>query len=348
MNKILTILFLSTILAGCDREEPLPIEPTEPTCVLDVTVLRCSLFPCDEENTMFLGDVNVQLFESEEDAIEGINVLESLRTDAAGRARFIGADCGLVYVKVESENNGTYISAENLTLASSFNFHEVRFVKNYFFNDDDTASPLQDHISLEFPTVGMTSTYRYFYNDYHISFSPLSYEDNYLTVTIIDQINEHSYIIEERLDNVSGSLSWPSIGSGDPVTRNIWTITDEEVFVSPMQDQYFVSYVWGLTEWAPPEEEGFSFSLIDPQTDEIDMASNSVSEMQNFHGSVSMEDYTLFGNRFENLFGDVYGYTGVDGPLKFRVYSKEDGVVRNLNFYNGGSSASAGFDLILE
>lgn len=68
----------------------------------------------------------------------------------------------------------------------------------------------------------------------------------------------------------------------------------------------------------------------------------------NFWGTGYAEDYTLLGQEYDELLIDLISYTYIDGPLKFRVYSLDDGLVRSLDFYSGGSLATHGFDLILE
>ena len=348
MNKFLFFLLNVLLVFGCSDPQDDPFIPPEPTCNLDVTVIRCPLLPCDEENSEYTGNIEVQLFASEEDAILGDDRLASVLTDAGGRARFISIDCGEVWVKVNSEENGTYISYENLTLASTLNFHEVRFVGNYFYDNDDSAGLRQNHISLKYPTVGQRSVYRYFENNNHISFTPTDYTDVYLEVIITDQLDENSFIVQEYLGEIYGSLGGPTTGGGQLVVSNVWTITDDLVYVSPMQDNYFTSYVWGLTEYFEySEADGYPFSLVKPEEDEINMETDLVDYIFGSYQSISISDYNLFGATYEDLIGDVASYNSLDGPIKLRVYSKEDGPIRYINFYDGGSPRTKGFDLVL-
>ncbi len=349
MNNFLTFLLMVLLVVGCRDNEPDPFIPTEPTCNLDVTVIRCPIFPCDNSTAENLFDVTVELFATEQDAIDGVNVLASRVTDGEGRARFISIDCGSAFVKVKSENNGTYIGFQNLSLASTLNFHEVRFVANNYYDNDDSAGLRQNHISLEFPTIGQTSLYRYFEDYSDISFSPAEYSDVFLRVRITDQLDEHSFIVEEKLDSLYGTLGGPTSGGGQTSLRNVWTITDTEVFVSPLNGDYFTSYVWGLSEWFENTEKGgFSFSLERPDGNQVNMATDFVAELGGLFSTISVADYTLFDRLYENLFGDRISYTSFDGPEKFRVYNREDGVIRYINFWDGGAAVSKGFDLVIE
>jgi len=317
MPKILFSLLIVIAFAACEKPELEPVEPTEPICNLDVTVRYCTMANCADE--MFLYDITVQLFATREDAIDGINELESRKTDANGKA-----------------------SVSNLS------FHDVLFVKNYFYDANDEASPIQSHISLEFPVVGMTSIYRYFENPSQASFTPDEYEDNYLSVTLVNQLDEFSFIVQEEVQNTDGFLGSELIGQGERVVRNIWTITDNEVVVTPFDDENFISYVWGLSDFYQNTEiDGFTFSLNRPAEVQVDMASNSIQSIQNLFGTTALEDYNIFGRTYDNLIGDLYNYTYFDGPSKFRVYNKVDGPVRSLFFFTGDAVNSFGFDLVL-
>lgn len=348
MNKYAIFIFAFLFLSACVEPEIEVTEPMEPVCNLDVWVFKCPIFPCDNTTSINIAQKEVQLFSSQQDAIDGINLLASRFTDENGKARFISIDCGVVYVKVEDEINGTYIAYQNLNTQATLSFHEVRFVANNFYDNDDSAGLRQNHVSLEYPTIGQKSRYRYFENYDHISFTPLEYTDVYLEVTITDQLDEHSFIVVEKVDSLYGSLGWPS---GGDVTefRNVWTITEDEVYVSPIQGTYFRSFVWGLAEYFEANEgSGYSFSLVRPLDEEIDMEIEDNIILAAFPKTNAIKDYFLFGKEFTELIGDKASYVSFDGGIKLRVYNKQDGLVRNMRFLDGGGFSTKGFDLVLE
>jgi len=300
MYRLFPLFFLILLVAGCiEPEEPM-IEPNIPTCNLDVLVYKCPIFPCDEATNVLLEGKLVSLFSSHEDARNDENLIATAETDSQGRARFINIPCDAYYVKVKHEPNGTYIAYENLTIASTLNFHEVRFVANNFYDFDDSAGLRQAHISLEYPTVGMESRYRYFENYDHVDFTPLEYTDAYLTVRIVNQVNENSFIVEETIGEDFGTFGFPDTDITS--TRTVWTITEDEVYVSPLTGEYFFSYIWNLSAWFEQTEgEGYSFSLIRPEDNEVDMAQATIPELFEYLKTGPVSDYVLFGNQYMDL-----------------------------------------------
>ena len=348
MNKFLSFFIFILFICACREETPIITEPMIPVCNLDVLVYKCPIFQCANGVQVLLDAQKVQLFRTVEDAIDGIDELASVWTDENGNARFINVECGAVYVKVKHEINGTYISYQNLSLASTISYHEVAFVANSYYDNDDNAGLRQNHISLEFPNVGQSSTYRYFENNNHVSFTPLEYTSVFLNVRITGQIDEHSFIVEEEIDSLYGSLSWPT-GGTETLLRNVWTIRNDEVYISPVQGDYFQSFLWGLNEWyVTDEKDGYSFSLVRPNEEELDMDADNITALEEFWKTKAIKDYNLFGKAYSDLIGDKINYTGFDGPIKLRVYNKQDGLVRNLDFLSGMSLSTKGFDLVLE
>ena len=213
-------------------------------------------------------------------------------------------------------------------------------------SQEDTIEELvQFHISLSNPHVGQQSNYIYHQRNDLITFSDVEYTDNNLRVKIIDQLSDNKYLIEEAIDTTFGILTVPTYPQMK-VLRNVWRFENDSLFVEPYENEYFGSFVWNL-QGVYLEPDGYGFSLLRPTSNFIDMLTDYISDLSGWWGVGFANDYSLFGHLFEELITDKVSYNALDGPIKFRVYNLNDGLIRSMDFYSGGSITTHGFDLVL-
>lgn len=354
MKNFLILILSISLLYSCDEcsdclddcpdnciEEP--IVPSDPSCNLDLKVTLCQNSTC-EVTTPFL-DVKVGLYIRREDAVDGVKELISRDTDGDGMIKFINTNCGIIYTRIDLGNLGVHIEVFNLA-EQAINSEEIRIVDGFFYDNESEGTPPQSHISFSNPFLFQQSNYVRFEIHNHISYDIPEYTDNTLRVRLQEQIDDNTFKVVETIDRIEGFLQWPYYPDTETVTTQ-WTFHGDSITVSPYNDEYFASFVWNLSqEFMADEADGYTFSLIRPTELSIDMENDLVQESPGW-GIAAAEDYTLSNRVFGNLIVDMRSYTGWDGPKKMIFYSKEDGVVRSMDFFSGMSSTTHGFDLVL-
>lgn len=319
------------------------IAPLEETCKLNLTVWICQNTLCQIKEPMEA--VLVELYASKEDAIDRINKMACSTTNALGEIDFRNVACGHTYIRIETEQRGTYIELFSLSSTAETNYEEIRFVEGLVYGNGSEGLMGQSHIDFGNPVLGQQSNYRRFEMN-SISYEVKSYTDNVLRVRLINQIEANTFVVEEKIDRIEGTLNWPYYPQVVTL-RNRWTFFEDSIRVSPHHDEYFGSFIWNLSDaFEDDEATGYTFSLQRPLDPIIDMENDPVDQAD-FWGTGSAEDYSLSNHLFENLIVDQRSYVSLDGPKKVIVYSKNDGIVRSMDFYNGMSLISQGFDLLL-
>lgn len=334
------------LIINCDPIEPLP--PPEPEmigCSMDLLVAKCTTGLCNQFDPIV--GVTVEIYETEQDALEGVNRLVVRDTNNEGEVDLVNFLCGNIWIKIETEENGTYLGVANLSQTAAQNLEIVYFVDGVIYDNDSDGFIAQTHISYTTPVIGQQSNYRRFEINNSISFDVPEYTDIMLRVRFVDQVDENTFVVEETIDELSGALLWPFYPPTESV-RNVWIFHGDSITVRPRADEYFSSYLWNLSEFFEGSEaEGQTFSLVQPTDPVVDMSSDDVVSAPGF-GLAAIEDYTINDNLFSDLILDVSGYTGLDGPLKMRIYNRNDGVVRSIDFFAGMSQTTHGFDLLIE
>lgn len=345
MKKQLTFLLLLSIFA-CQNDEPLTVdqEPSDDTdCSIEVYAYSCPTVSCNERIPFVQKEVG--LYATYEEALAAENRLRLLPTSEEGKALFTSLPCGKIYLRIDTEHHGCYISSD-LLYESAKSHHDARFVDGYSYDKNDNGTINQRQISLDDPVIGQLSTYRYHVTHSFIDFNIPSYTDNVLTVAIIDKLDDNSYLIEETIDSIYQSLFWGNYPEQKKI-RNIWSFQDDSLHVLPYKNEFFGSFIWNLnSDPSSRENMGWSFSLVRPEDNFIDMSNNVVTDI--IWGMGHASDYDLLGTTYTDLITENVNYTGWDGPLKFRVYNRKYGLIRSLNFFGGMSHTTQGFDLVLE
>ena len=345
--KILLPITILLLFVSCNEEvDPIStVTQQEELTSIEVYAYLCQTIRCDIENP--LSGITVELYSSEEDALSKTNPIRSTQSNQDGKAIFINLILGTVYIRIDTEDYGTYIDKELINTNTVKVFHDVRYLKGYGYNENNDNQLRQRHISLSRTAVGQRSTYKYHYTPQSISYSPKEYTNINLNVSVIDQIDSNVFIIKEEIDSIIAPLTNPYYPN-EKVIICQWRIENDSLHISPYQDYTYGSYAWNLSDhWFPKEEQGYSFSLNRPTINRIDM-NNDVGANDYFWGTGYAEDYTLLDHEYGDLITDMFDFRSSDGPIKLRVYSLDDGLVRSLDFFYGGSLTTHGFDLCLE
>lgn len=356
MRKLLFLFTAVCLVYSCDPcgncpddcpddclPEPLPIQMG---CGLDLTVINCHSITC--QSTSPIANLNVEFFNSREEAIEGINGFASRFTDAEGKISYSSVlPCGLLYIKLDLGEQGTYIDVLSVSDAASINREEIRIVESYLYDDSSEGMIPQTHINYSNPLLFQESFYVRFQIDNHISFDIPEYTDNTLRVKLVEQLSENSFKVEESIDRLEGILGSPFYPEIETV-NNVWTFYEDSLRVSPYKDEYFTSFVWNLSEFfLNTESEGYTFSLNRPETPVYNLSEDFVQEVTVFPTG-AVEDYTIGSNVYTDLILDHRSYVGFDGPKKIVVYNKEHGIIRSMDFFAGMAQITHGFELVLD
>ncbi len=333
MEKLLPHILLTLFICSCNPEAE--ITPPEfeqfSTCKLEIYVHECPTIHCEQE--LPLEEFQIELYRTQQNAMDGTDLLSTGKTNEEGIVSFPVLDCQTLFIKINTEDFGTYIGSENLAINSSNNFHNVRFIDGFVYNENDSSSLKQETISLIQPQVGQQSTYRYHQNHQHISYTPLEYTDLELKVTIVDQLDANSFLVTEEIDSFEIMISFWSYPETS-IVKNIWTISEDSLHIQSPDMGPTQSFIWHLNEEKYTAEESGSFSLIRPSENRIDMTTDDQELYDwSWSGTGFAEDYNLFGHLFDNLIVNHMGYTGTDGPLKLRFYNQEHGLVRSFDIF---------------
>ena len=325
------------VSSGTDQENLFSIE---------IFIHQCKTIRCGEE--IPLDQIEVEIYKTKEDALTGRDVFRSVTSDTSGIVILNSLSLSEIFIKVETEDFGTYISKEAISGNVVKVFHDIRFVKGYVYHEDDRAILSQKHISLSNPAVGQESDYLYHLTYSHISFTPVEYSDIGLNVRIVDQLDSNIFIVKETIDTIIEILAFATYPSQEVVT-SMWRFENDSLHITPYENNYFGSFAWNISgDFITREANGYCFSLERPAFNGLDMDIDLQISNIRWWGVGYAEDYNLFGRDYNDLITDVIGYTSFDGPLKLRVYNLDDGLVRSLDFFSGMSLSTHGFDLVLE
>lgn len=341
-------IVILTLFISCsdDADNLTPPEASLLTGSLEVHAFLCELSGCEE--SVPLSDISIKIFDNEVDALNDENRLRASETNTDGKLFIPSLESQRYFIRADIPSYGTYISSQTI-YEDAKAYHEIKCVEGFAYDNDDSASIKQRQISLSEPTVGQTSYYKFHIKHNYISYSVQEYTDNILRVSIIDKLDDNTYLIEEAIDSVWGSMFWGLYPEGKLV-RSEWTFMDDSLHVTPAANEYFGSFVWNITGdyRVDSEQDGWSFSLVRPTADIIDMELDMMDFSQMGYGTRAAADYELFGTTYTELITDEVGYTSWDGPYKLRVYNLKYGPIRGLNYYGGMSFTTMGFDLVLD
>lgn len=343
-------LAISTIflLSQCsDPEETVILDPVDTTCELRIEFVSCENADCD--NPVPLADKTIAIYETEEDAVLGNDLRSMITTNEEGVATTNVLPCDLYYLRVDDATYGVYLTEIRLSDNATLH-HTIIYVDNYTYDNNDELEAVQNHISLINPRVGQVSKYKY-HNSYDsLYFYPDEYYDHILSVTIVEDLGNNRYLVNERFDSLPARLEVYFRRFGSDI-NNIWEIQEDSIHIVSTDGGETASFVWNIA-WFANDFDGYSTSLkSNPSGQVLDFEQSAYSTLGDKILDTSGEvlDFDLFNQQYQNSIYHIQNYTGWDGPFRLRVYSKEDGLIRWLNYFDGGPPASTyGLDLIVQ
>jgi len=161
MKNFLLLIILSFTIASCrpDIQED-PPQSLEPTCAIDLTVVICQNFQC-QQVTPFAGAF-VEIFATEQDAIDGVDRLRSGITDDEGRLSLAFLPCDFIWVRIITDDRGIFKERFSLSQLVSTNFEQIEFVEGLIYQCSSEGFAAQSHISFDTPILGQSSKYLYY------------------------------------------------------------------------------------------------------------------------------------------------------------------------------------------
>lgn len=344
MIRLNTILVLSLLFGSCQKKDPIvnPMPVDEKNLIISISF--CPTIHCYDP--LMISDLQVTLFDTREDAISATNPISETFTNEEGVANFELIDQEKVFIKTEYLDKGVYISEQSLN-SSQDTHHEIIYKGHHIYNNNNILQLRQKHISFEYPTVGQVSNYKFHYQNNIIQTAlPNNYEEELLTLEIIDQLDANSFLIKESL-NTDGNL----LAFYDTVHHNIWSFTDEGIDISTYDTTYTevaFSFIFGENHHSQNTYAGFGFDLPYANCDPgiVDLESVFFNEIA-WYECYMVADYEVLNTFHSFLRLDFDSLAGLDGDDRMKFYSRSDGIVRYIGI-NQMAQRTYGFDLFLE
>jgi len=354
MHRISLFLLLGLLsIVSCSEElEETPSTTVDPIayCELKIEILQCDFISCP--NPQYISEQKVSVYASRENALNDNDPISTAFTNELGQVSFTNLPCDLYYINVSNETYGNYISPERLQ-ENSIAYHAIEYLSGYTYEDSDEWVLVTNHINLDLPQVSQYNCYRYHEGD-SIYIKPGAYTSTTLIATVVEKLSETQFVVKESINSLDGFVGW-FLDSDVKDYKNVWEVTEDSIRILPYsENEYCISLLWNIKgQWFPHEKEGYSFARQDVNKTEpfIDMnnAHDAIIRItSSWWGTSSCADYELDTVLYKDLVCDKISYQSFDGPIKFRVYNNNFGLIRSLNYFDGGSHTTYGFDLRLD
>lgn len=350
MKKVLVLAYISISFFSCMPDPMGPvIEEPKFNCTIEIRIQFCPTWNC--MNPTVYPNKRVEVYESSYAAMEAVNPIFVDSTNQNGWLKFYDLACDKAFVvRVDLGENGVYIG--NINFFTPNQKVDVRIIDNLYYDNNAWGQPIVPHVSLEFPVVGQYSTYRFFEQSDVFSFGGNSnYSNNvFLQVYITNQLDENTFIVSENASNLTNTYV-PHFGNGanNIYTETVWRIQNDSLFISSRYpDNGIISVIWNITD----DEELVNGEYVIPLTNEssnhLEMNGDFELPVSDWIGIASCSDFQSPDYLFQDLLVEKRNFTTDDGPLKYLVFNKRDGIVRSLIYSEDFEKQTAGFDLEIQ
>ncbi len=340
----IALLLILVFISSCSDSSNNRIAETE----YNMYLLEVYCEYCENENCTVpipIGNLNVGVFLSFEDAFNGTDRISEKISDEHGRASFILPEVPEVFVKVSFES-GNYISKRKLSEATSHLF--VRAHGECYFEDNDVLC-CQKNISWTSPQKFQKSKYAFFYYQVGDSDSILHYTGDVLNVEILQnfegELMLRDYFINPS-DQLLNILDDPSESRFKMLFDHDTMRLEEPSFYENRNNMFCTKQTSNLGIQA------FSFPLHKVSSEPVSLNHWEV-RFENWPPTVSdriyfIENVTINGLFHEHLNLTFAPESGIDTHDFYYFYTPEKGLVRSLfEFSHQNKNAySFGFDLI--
>lgn len=315
-------------------------------CTIEVKIEYCETWNC--QNPVVYPYHRVEIYESQNEAISGESPIIVDSTNQNGWVKFYDFPCHNTYVvKVDLEEHGVYINELSFFIPNQI--ADINVIKNNYFDFNAWAQPIVQQVSLEFPVVGQYSSYRYFQEQ-----GAFTFENNYsyststfLQVYYSNQLDENTFAVVENLNNSDNTyLGSGSNGQNYIYTETIWRIESDTLFISSQySDNGVISMIWNITEDEELVNGEYAIPLKNESNNYLQIQGEFDLPVSDWNGVGACSDFQNGNYLFEDLLVDKRNYTSDDGPLKYLIFNKREGLVRSLYFSEDSGKLTAGFDL---
>lgn len=321
--------------------------PIVPDFTLQVNATYCPTIHCNEKTGM--ADLAIQLFTNIEDAQSEANAIAFGSTDDSGIFTADVPSDQAVFVRAHHPDKGVYISQAHIASSTTSANIEINYKGHFIYDHSDELTLSQNHISWLYPTVGQISHYRYHFAQPVSTYDYLKLPDTYtnatVQVSIIDQLSENSFVIEESID----SLDYWLDDRYDNKHSNIWTFEENRILIvenNEIVDKVF-SFILGENYYSaihPLSGEEFEINLEDCVAIEIDLNQDDFYSID-WLDCLNVDNYELFNQSYEDLSIAFDSNAFLDGDDRIKVFSPTDGLVRKIGL-NRMAHIVYGFDLV--
>ena len=344
MNRILALLMV-VFLISCDKEETQLLPNANPIdhYSLEISVLDCLLELCS--NPIVVSGMDVKIYTELEDAINDTNSAVVRPTNQDGIIFLNIQNANAVFLRIDHPTDGVYISNKITLSKNIITHHQIVFRGNLVYNNESVLSKRQEHISFEYPTVGQVSRYKYFNNPDIVNHSvDQQYEDLTLTVTIKEQIDEFTFIVEERVDNAPYGFEFIT----SQTVSNKWDFGDHALVIYRQESEsnnLILSYLFNCRIYSTNTNENYCLLHCPALNNDIDFEENytTYSSWQ----CATIQAFELNNNQYTDAMSVYDVNHGTNPNYKVKAYNFQDGVIRSINLKRNPAN-TYGFDLILD
>ncbi len=330
---------LILILYSCQKEstvsEP---DPSGFFSKLKVNVFDCKTIQCDELESVV--GLNVELYKTYDDAKDQVDRVTQVQVCLEGQSIFTVSNITEVYIRLRHPTKGVYISSERLNPQVLNAFHEIRFVANFIYNNNDELLVRQSHISFDFPAYRQESHYAYHFQEDTLNLlKPLAYENVSLVILLKQQILENEFLVREKFSVVPEYLNQVY----ENVHESIWTFNSNSISIEPVVGTTVSSPLFGIVSNTTSEMDPLIISLNACESQPVDIENSEYNSID-WKECMHVESYSLKNQVYEDI---SLFHKRIDNEIVIIIfYSTTDGVLRSLEA-NLNSNSTYGYDLVL-
>ena len=347
--QLIALVLLSILFYQCEEGTiETPTSGNIESCELRVYLNYCPDADCSDPTPVV--DKLISIYKTRDDLNGGLSPIAEIRTDENGQASIAVLECEPYLMLIDDEIYGQYITEFRLE-DDAINHHTIIYVEGFTYDANDKLRAWQEHISLVHPRVGQVSKYKFHSSFEDFNFIPDAYEDSIeFRVKIIDYLGYNQYLVSEEFNTIPERLIRFGIENNEPI-ENIWEINEDSIHIYSVDGAPCTSFVWNISGYRmQAEEKGYSFPIYTSEPMySLDFENDEFFDAFGLYGIGTVSGFTLLDQYYVDNLSQIRSYISWDGPQKVTIYSKENGVIRWFNLFDGGPPAQMyGLDLEIE
>lgn len=344
MKKLLFILVIAVAQLSCD---PAPEDPQAPeiftNCSISVQLFTCAIDPC-EEAIPIVNHV-VKIYESLA-TLNGNNPIQIDSTNENGWLKFYDLNCDKRYfIGIDLGDYGFFVEDYRFTtgLGGEEANERLELMKGIYYNNNSTAQPISELVSLEYPLVDQYSNFKYFERNGSLDFDS---DGMYIPGVELDlgikaQLDENTYIIREKIDSIHQTY----FKDYHYYQESLWRIENDSLYISSYDTTPPLSFIWNLTEESEIGEDNYVIPFTFDSSVQLDLNQDFEYPISTWTGIGQCSDHTIGNYLYKDLLFEKRNFMANNGPVKYKVFNLRDGILRSMQFFDEGIMQSAGFDI---